>query len=192
MIKVAGFKTKSDTDIIMDFTRFCLGRYLTPEQIDGIRVIVTLADPKDLPDQTEAEEFSDICAYMVSEGVKYKKPTYSVFIKRSSINNRAKDDLVRLKVVMKYLAHELVHVKQYATGEMVDIWEGDEYIGTRFKGEMYLPEHKYVGLVGKWAYWDSPYEVEAYGRMEGLYLMYVESLNSEEPCLTSLSKTPTP
>lgn len=62
------------------------------------------------------------------------------------------------------LAHEMVHVKQMASSEMQD------YIGRK----------KYRSFV-KWQkkdynldmfYWNRPWEIEAYGREDGLYEMY--------------------
>lgn len=68
---------------------------------------------------------------------------------------------------LKTLAHEMVHVKQYALREltknlvvsrggkvsMVSYWKGEKYKAKRKEDE----------------YWDCPWEIEAYGREEGLY-----------------------
>lgn len=67
------------------------------------------------------------------------------------------------------LAHELVHVKQFAMGEM------------RYT--------KYTELI-KWnkqtihneetEYWDLPWEIEAFGREYGMYIRYVEHRAKEK------------
>jgi hypothetical protein len=61
------------------------------------------------------------------------------------------------------LAHELVHVKQYARGEL-------KYLSSkklqRFQGKMYNPE---------FMYWERPWEIEAFGRELGLYTMFQQS-----------------
>lgn len=67
------------------------------------------------------------------------------------------------------LAHEMVHVKQYARGEMVDDltgavrkWQG-KFVK---KGGTALGEYE--------NYYDLPWEIEAHGREFGLYEMYKE------------------
>lgn len=66
------------------------------------------------------------------------------------------------KPIYSVLAHEMVHLKQYVLGEMIDlsprecIWHGQHM--------------KY----GSDFYWDSPWEIEAYGRQEGLYARWLE------------------
>lgn len=62
------------------------------------------------------------------------------------------------------LGHEMVHLKQFATGEMKSgrvvasrtIWQGK----TIYDDDL--------------DYWDHPWEVEAYGRERGLFVRYVE------------------
>jgi len=65
---------------------------------------------------------------------------------------------------LELLAHEMVHLKQYVTGQMVDslldglvIWEGMAY-NAPADGR-------------SWAYWNSPWELEAFGRQRGLNYM---------------------
>lgn len=69
---------------------------------------------------------------------------------------------------LQTLAHEMVHAKQYARGELVNIgstaaclWQGKSY---------YWPE------VSTEEYFFSPWEVEAYGLSYGLYNLYCASL----------------
>ena len=61
------------------------------------------------------------------------------------------------------LAHELVHVKQYAKGEL-------KYLSSkklhRYQGKMYNPDY---------LYWEKPWEIEAFGRELGLYSMFRQS-----------------
>lgn len=65
---------------------------------------------------------------------------------------------------MELLAHEMVHLKQYVTGQLVDlptlgvvIWEGTAY--------------DVCNDASSWAYWNSPWELEAFGRQQGLNVM---------------------
>lgn len=61
------------------------------------------------------------------------------------------------------IAHEMVHVKQYARGEL-------KYLSSkklqRFQGKVYNPE---------FMYWERPWEIEAFGRELGLYSMFRQS-----------------
>lgn len=76
--------------------------------------------------------------------------------------------------VFKTLAHEMVHVKQYAKNQLYkrfgttrnairieSVWNGNTWRPKR-------QEHKYF---------DSPWEIEAYGREVGLYLRWLEYKN---------------
>lgn len=60
------------------------------------------------------------------------------------------------KRILQCLAHEMVHVKQYAKGELK--FHERRNIVT-FQREQYLDDN----------YWESPWEIEAYGREVGLY-----------------------
>lgn len=62
---------------------------------------------------------------------------------------------------LQLLAHEMVHVKQYVKGELVDL--DDEKHPTRFLNKSYNSEYNY---------WESPWEIEAHGRERGLMSMY--------------------
>ena len=63
--------------------------------------------------------------------------------------------------ILKTLAHELVHVKQYVMGELT--WRDR---GLLWKGHLYTPEH-----LGE--YFDTPYEIEAFGRERGLLVTFL-------------------
>lgn len=60
------------------------------------------------------------------------------------------------------IAHEMVHVKQYAKGEMRDSY----FIGgVSWQGKSVNTD--------KLEYWDTPWEIEAFGREKGLYLRFI-------------------
>ena len=68
-----------------------------------------------------------------------------------------------MRRLLETVAHEMVHVKQYARGEL--------YQGTR------IAKHRWQG---KWVsnnlnYWDSPWEIEAHGREHGLFIQWAEA-----------------
>lgn len=64
------------------------------------------------------------------------------------------------------LAHEMVHVKQYVTGELVDHGTHCSWKGTAYKEYEANSED----------YFFSPWEVEAYGMQVGLYRLYCRSV----------------
>lgn len=60
--------------------------------------------------------------------------------------------------MMMTLAHEMVHVKQFAMGELeenMNVWKGKRFSG-------------------KTDYWDTPWEIEAHGREYGLWSRFAE------------------
>tara|TARA_R100001463_G_scaffold32217_1_gene72363 strand:+ start:354 stop:860 length:507 start_codon:yes stop_codon:yes gene_type:complete len=64
--------------------------------------------------------------------------------------------------ILKTLGHELVHVKQYAKGELTT----DRTGALRYNGV-----HYYVNNLLE--YFDLPYEIEAYGREKGLLVGFL-------------------
>ena len=72
------------------------------------------------------------------------------------------DSSMKMHGVLRALAHECVHVKQFVKREMCDT--GNCYI-TKWKGQAYH--------TNKGSYWELPWEIDAYGREVGLYEMFV-------------------
>ena len=84
-------------------------------------------------------------------------------------NERKRDFIITLdarlnkKETLLALAHEMVHVKQYAKGELKDLFRPTRMV--RWQGERFLHEEL--------DYWEQPWEIEAYGREKGLYIKYM-------------------
>lgn len=68
---------------------------------------------------------------------------------------------MRLRRLLETVAHEMVHVKQYARKELKHDHE--------WLGKTYNPE--------KISYWDLPWEIEAHGREVGLFVRWCEQNN---------------
>lgn len=68
-----------------------------------------------------------------------------------------------LRDLMETLAHELVHVKQYAKGELRDSKVNKQVV---FQNRTYDVEDM--------DYWDHPWEIEAHGRETGLFIRWAE------------------
>ena len=73
------------------------------------------------------------------------------------INNK-----LRLRRLLETVAHEMVHVKQYARGEL---YQGIRVNKHRWQGEW---------LEDDIDYWDLPWEIEAHGREIGLFVRWAE------------------
>ena len=84
-------------------------------------------------------------------------------------NIRPKEFLIELDVGVKTrnllitLAHEMVHVKQWAKNEMYEYYKPDEVRFNKTKFNM-----------SEIDYWDYPWEIEAFGRQLGLFVRFCE------------------
>jgi len=75
------------------------------------------------------------------------------------------DGSMRLRPLLETIAHEMVHVKQYARDEMREVRKAGLTVN-RFNGK-YYPE---------WMnYWEQPWEIEAHGREKGLFEMWADA-----------------
>ena len=74
--------------------------------------------------------------------------------------NRTRSDTEWGHTILRTLAHELVHVKQYLMGELS--WRDK---GMLWRGELFTPEYLTEQL-------KTPYEIEAYGREKGLLVSF--------------------
>lgn len=69
------------------------------------------------------------------------------------------DRTLRLRKLLETVAHEMVHVKQYARREL-------HPSNNTWCGKTYNP--------AKTSYWDLPWEIEAHGREAGLFVRWAE------------------
>lgn len=78
--------------------------------------------------------------------------------------------------IIKTLAHEMVHVKQHAKNELQTgcaiLAKGKLVIRSKWKGEIWKPKRN------EDPYFDSPHEIEAFGKEVGLYQRWLTSLES--------------
>ena len=79
------------------------------------------------------------------------------------------DTTVKIRNLLITLAHEMVHVKQWAKDEMYEYTNMTGLV--RFKGEK-------VHMVIT-DYWDYPWEIEAYGKQLGLFVRFCEYMGFE-------------
>jgi hypothetical protein len=76
------------------------------------------------------------------------------------------DKSMGVRRTLMVLAHEMVHVKQFAKSEMVDYLKTPD---VSFKGVIYNDPHSCEE-----SYWENPWEIEAYGRELGLYHLFMK------------------
>jgi hypothetical protein len=85
-------------------------------------------------------------------------------------NHKARDFTITLnpnlgkRNTLLVLAHEMVHVKQYARGELKDFVRLNR---VKWKGKIY--NDRAID------YWELPWEIEAHGREKGLYYKFLDN-----------------
>ena len=70
--------------------------------------------------------------------------------------------------LLQTLAHEIVHVKQYAIGDLREKMRNGE-------ADFIWKNRRWSPPEGQHEYWDCPWEIEAFGREYGLYKRFIES-----------------
>lgn len=70
----------------------------------------------------------------------------------------------RLRRILETVAHEMVHVKQFARGEL---YQSSKTAKHRWQG---------VWMRSEKEYWDLPWEIEAHGRECGLFVRWAEDM----------------
>lgn len=98
----------------------------------------------------------------------FKDSHYGGFCEWMDRRNKPREFLITLdkrmdeEIILIMLAHEMVHVKQHAKGELTDKGQHQRYNGVSYDTE-------------EMEYWDFPWEIEAYGKEKGLYFRFLES-----------------
>lgn len=109
----------------------------------------------------------------LTKGLRRKKRAYA-FCAVADDNYRPRyfdieiDADLSQKVTLEALAHELVHVKQYARGEL-----RESYVASRTK-VFWKGNRVDADSID---YWELPWEIEAHGRERGLYLYLMQYFN---------------
>ena len=114
-------------------------------------------------------------AMLSEETNRYRPRSFRVILDHhrmriNEITGEERTDMEWFAEILKTLAHEIVHVKQYALGELK--WRD---AGLLYKGV----NHEARSLM---EYFELPYEIEAYGREKGLlygFLKVWQNIESE-------------
>jgi hypothetical protein len=158
--------------IVKKFCKFALRTLVIPSVSSKSKITVKVLASEELRDAADALDLKVYKAWCTYDGIDNngnKKFTIVVNYKRA--NKRAKSTITKLKNLLIDLGHELVHVKQYLNNEIFDYSNGN----VRFKGTIYDRSH----YTDEEKYFQSPWEIDAYGREWGLYVMFKNKLKRE-------------
>jgi hypothetical protein len=165
MIQISSYHLdKSDIDIIRKFTKFVLDKFVKKSIQYKSLIKIEIVHENDLENYADIDDLRKFRAWCYYDGIHNDKKVFRVVLNVKQVRKGAKKPLVRLKNIIIDLAHELVHVKQYLNGEIFDYVSG----GVRYKGSYFDNSYE----ISEETYYDSPWEVEAYGRELGLYKMF--------------------
>lgn len=151
-IKVTG-TTKANTKILTEAAEFFADLLMDPRMVRNITLDIEVSK-------------LDVDGECVDEDGVRNPRWFTIGLKKQGV-----DEMV------KTLAHEMVHLKQHAKNEL----QGGVMIPTRgglkmtskWMGEIWTPKRK------EHHYFDSPWEVEAYGKEVGLFQRYVAWKNEQ-------------
>ena len=149
-IEVTGTPSKVDVELCKKAIQF-YGQKLLSEKInDNIYLNLEFESFK-----TGACEYA-FCTWEITN---HNPRDFTITVKRN----------LSEKQMLLAIAHEMVHLKQYATGELKDYIKSNKKC--RWMGKIFDTDAI--------EYWDHPWEIDAYGREQGLYFRFIESLNNE-------------
>jgi hypothetical protein len=172
MIKISSYHlSKSDLSLLRKFSNFVLKKFVKNSTLNKSLVKIEVVHANDLDNSADIDDLRNYNAWCYYEGVQNDKKVFKVILNIRQVNKKAKKPLVRLKKLIVDLGHELVHVKQYMNNEIFDYVSG----GVRYKGSVFDQSYQ----MDEQAYYESPWELEAYGREWGLYKMFSSKIKME-------------
>ena len=163
--------TRSENAMIRKYAKFVLSKFVRPCVQKRAKVHIRIHRQDEIKDPIDKRDFRQYRAWCTYDGHDGDVKNFTIFMNVKDVNTRAKMLPIRLKNLLINLGHELIHVKQYLNGEVFDYVSGD----VRYKGAIF----EAAWLENEEAYYDSPWEIEAYGREWGLYTMFVRKLKEE-------------
>ncbi len=138
--------TSMQKKLAKDIAKFCGEKLMSKRLAETLTVTIHfVADMGDLEGD---------CGYEDHDQLTVNPKEFTI-----RIGNESK----KLSKQLRTICHEMVHVKQYAKGEMKYLWRPARH--TKYNGEIYSDEMDY---------WDTPWEIEAFGREAGLYVRWVD------------------
>ena len=136
---------KQHIKMMRSLSEFVINKFFTKPKQDKLNILVSFE--KDLFEKTNQY------ANCIWEDEHYRPFDFSIQI----------DPNQKIQLLLNSLAHELVHVKQWAKGEFYQLQR--ERSVYKFNGQKFDTT--------KIDYWDTPWEIEAHGRAIGLVVQWV-------------------
>lgn len=171
MIRVTSpYLKKDDRELLKHYSKFVLNRFVRNSIIRKSDFNIKVLRKEDLTEKEDYHDMKKYGAWIIHTGLDNGRRKFTLILSATHINKNAKKNYKRLKKVMLDLGHEMVHAKQYLNNELFDYVSGD----VRYKGDVYNYD-----MESDEAYYDSPWEIEAYGREWGLYKMFVSKMKEE-------------
>lgn len=163
---------KQELSMIKKYSKFVLDKFVSRSIQNKAIIKINVVSANDLDNYADVDDLKNYSAWVTYEGIQNDKKVFKVIVNQSHVNRRAKKTLTRMKKLLIDLGHELVHVKQYLNNEMFDYVAG----GVRYKGSFF--DHSYKD--DEEAYYESPWELDSYGREYGLWKMFCSKIKSGE------------
>lgn len=159
--------SKKDVWYVKKYAYWVLKRFVKQSTLRKSHIHLDIVNPEDT-EGSEKKEMSSYRAWVVYDGVVNGKRKFSVTLNAERIDRRSKHPLRRLKNLLIDLGHEIIHVKQYLNNEIFEYVNGN----VRYKGSYFDSSYS----VDTELYFESPWEIEAYGREIGLYRIFEETM----------------
>lgn len=173
MIRITSeYLRKGDVAILKRFAIWVLSKMVRPSVLRNSNISIHVVNKEDLVRGEEMMDLKDWGAWVNYRGVFNGKKKFDMVLNARRVNRKAKQPMFRLKGLMLDMAHELVHIKQYLNNELFDYVDGK----ARYKGEVFHLGH----TEDEEAYFNSPWEIEAYGREYGFYKMFKKMFTQEQ------------
>ena len=172
IVVTSNYLRRQDLSMVRKYAKFVLNKLVRPAVQNKSRITIKIlgeSEIKDAADLLDLKKYKAWCTYDGIDDNGVKK--FTVVLDHKHLNKRAKKSITRLKNILIDLGHELTHVKQYLNNEVFDYKDG----GVRYKGVIFDDSY----YVNEESYYDSPWEIEAYGREWGLYRMFCSKLKEE-------------
>ncbi len=173
MIRITSdYLRKSDIALLKRYCNFVMLRMVRPGVLRKANINIRILKNEDLAHTEDVLDLKEYGAWVTYEGIENDRKKFNMVVNARRINKRAKKQIPRLKNMFYDIAHELTHVKQYLNNELFDYVDGK----ARYKGEIFPLGHS----EDEEAYFDSPWEIEAYGREHGMYKLFTKKLKQEQ------------
>lgn len=143
LVSISGISDSKFKKIVHKAVEFYAGLLLSPRISKHITIDIEFSNKLD----NNADGYCDVEGY----NSRNKPREFTIQVRK----NKSK------RYMMMTLAHEMVHVKQFAMGELhenMNAWKGKR-------------------LPSSVDYWDTPWEIEAHGREYGLYSRFAQKHN---------------